>query len=287
MARLGAVLLVLALSSHPEPARATDGALEINQACATSASGCLPGDAAGFPVTITQPGSYRLTSNLKLLTATETAIQSQASQVTIDLNGFSIEGVTLCTGTPISNCSPIGAGSGLIGGPGTVVKNGYVAKMGSHGIQLGFSSRVEQVTVYSSGGDGIEVAEQSSVSHCTVFSNGRDGIRAGARSIVSESTSTGNKEFGINSIQSPSFVSVLNNTSTANGFNGVFLRGGDLVARNIVSSNNLRNDPTAGGLAVVGSTYGRVIDNVVVGNLGYDLSASISGSNNTCTGGSC
>jgi hypothetical protein len=44
---------------------ASDGQLEINQACAVN-TGCFPGDDPGFPVTITQPGSYRLTGNLDL-----------------------------------------------------------------------------------------------------------------------------------------------------------------------------------------------------------------------------
>ena len=40
---------------------ATDGAVELNQTCAVQ-TGCLADDAAGFPVTIATPGSYRLTA---------------------------------------------------------------------------------------------------------------------------------------------------------------------------------------------------------------------------------
>ena len=46
------------------PALAVDGVLEINQACAVN-TGCSTGDTAGFPVTISTSGSYRLTSNLE------------------------------------------------------------------------------------------------------------------------------------------------------------------------------------------------------------------------------
>ena len=53
-------LLLLALAG---PALAVDGVVEINQTCAVQ-TGCFSGDTAGYPVTITQPGSYRLTSNL-------------------------------------------------------------------------------------------------------------------------------------------------------------------------------------------------------------------------------
>ena len=56
------LLLLLALAG---PALAVDGVLEINQTCAIS-TGCFPGDSPGFPVSVTQPGSYRLTGNLDL-----------------------------------------------------------------------------------------------------------------------------------------------------------------------------------------------------------------------------
>ena len=44
------------------PAFAADGVIEINQARA-KAGGVTPGDTPLFPVTISQPGSYRLTGN--------------------------------------------------------------------------------------------------------------------------------------------------------------------------------------------------------------------------------
>ena len=70
------------------PALAVDGVLEINQACAVSA-GCFVGDSGGFPVTISSPGSYRLTSNL-ITRAPGDGIDVTTEQVEIDLNGFTI-----------------------------------------------------------------------------------------------------------------------------------------------------------------------------------------------------
>ncbi len=52
---LAGLLLTLATSAY-----ASDGVLEINQACAVN-TGCFPGDDPGFPVTVVQPGSYSLT----------------------------------------------------------------------------------------------------------------------------------------------------------------------------------------------------------------------------------
>ena len=89
-------LLTLALAL---PAFAVDGVVEINQTCAVN-TGCFSGDAAGFPVTISQTGSYRLTSDLSQTTTTNHTIHitNTAQNVTIDLNGFSIQGPNSCSG---------------------------------------------------------------------------------------------------------------------------------------------------------------------------------------------
>jgi len=52
---------------------AVDGVIPINQVRAL-AGNTTPGDAPGFPVTISQPGSYRLTGNLTVPDANTTAI---------------------------------------------------------------------------------------------------------------------------------------------------------------------------------------------------------------------
>ena len=49
--------------ASPAPALAVDGVIEINQARAL-AGGVTPGDTAGFPVSLNDSGSYRLTSDL-------------------------------------------------------------------------------------------------------------------------------------------------------------------------------------------------------------------------------
>ena len=89
------LLLFLILAG---PALAIDGVLEINQTCAVQ-TGCFAGDTAGFPVTITQPGSYALTGNLDLsaegVNVSGVAVSTPA--VTIDLRGFQIAGPTIST----------------------------------------------------------------------------------------------------------------------------------------------------------------------------------------------
>src|SRR5947199_6672479 len=84
---------------------AVDGVVLIDQNRAL-AGGVTPGDAPGFPVTISLAGSYRLSGNLTVPNANTTAISITSDNVTIDLNGFSIIGPTVCMGFPVTSCSP-------------------------------------------------------------------------------------------------------------------------------------------------------------------------------------
>ena len=93
-------LLLLALAG---PALATDGVAEINHTCAAQ-TGCFSGDSAGYPVTITQPGSYRLTSNLIVPDENTSGILVSTSDVGIDLNNFAIIR-SGCKGRT-TNCTP-------------------------------------------------------------------------------------------------------------------------------------------------------------------------------------
>jgi len=62
-----------------------------------------------FPIVISNPGSYRLGGNLTVSTPDTTAIDAEASDVTIDLNDFTIAGPVTCTGTPpsLGTCNPL------------------------------------------------------------------------------------------------------------------------------------------------------------------------------------
>src|SRR5882724_6466568 len=104
---LPAALIVIAL-----PTYAVDGVVLINQAAAL-AGNVTPGDMPGFPVTISAPGSYRLSGNLTVPNANTTAIELTADNVSIDLNGFSNIGPVVCSGVPVTSCGPTGTGSGI------------------------------------------------------------------------------------------------------------------------------------------------------------------------------
>jgi hypothetical protein len=88
MKMLHTVLLVAGLLCSAQAAYAVDGVILFDQARAL-AGNVTPGDDPGFPVTLSRPGSYRLSGNL---TAPQggTGILIAANDVTLDLNGFTL-----------------------------------------------------------------------------------------------------------------------------------------------------------------------------------------------------
>jgi hypothetical protein len=200
------------------PAFAVDGIVLINQSTVMSAG--------GFPYTISSPGSYRLSGNLVVPDANTTAIKITASNVTIDLNGFSILGPTVCTGYPATTCSPAGQGSGIDGtyfNPSTgsglsniTVTNGIVKGMGAYGVSLDgcFGCNVEKITASHSGTIGILIYF-GRVSDNTASYNGLRGIQNGYGPMLNN-LAMFNKEYGILA-NCPG--SVIGNVAVANGTN--------------------------------------------------------------------
>jgi hypothetical protein len=102
-------------------AYAVDGVVLIDQAKAM-AGNVTPGDAPGFPITISLSGSYRLSGNVTV-PSTEVGFSITAINVTIDLNGFS-----LTTLIPQAQTSPSRGilWEGSVLPSGITVKNGTV-----------------------------------------------------------------------------------------------------------------------------------------------------------------
>lgn len=147
-------LLVVAVTLFSTSlAFASDGQLEINQACADV--GCFAGDAAGLPVSISKPGSYLLTGNLNVADANISAITISGDSVTLDLNGFALIGPVSCPGKP-PVCSTTGSGTGVtISSPNATVRNGSIRGFGSFGISAfvnGLTIEALRVTECTSGG---------------------------------------------------------------------------------------------------------------------------------------
>jgi hypothetical protein len=178
----GLVAALAALAAVP--AIAADGTKTINMAKVT-AGGFTPGDAPGFPLTISRPGSYTLAGNLNVPNGNTTAIEITADHVTLDLNGFAILGPADCSGG--NPCVNVGTGRG-ISTPSVrfnlTIRNGTIQGMGREGVYLqGDSHLVEYLHVRSNGNHGVWLASSadlggSIVQHCTVQRNGSVGIYA-------------------------------------------------------------------------------------------------------------
>src|SRR4030095_16779413 len=145
-----ASLLVL-LFAPTSPAQAGDGALEISQTCV--ATGCFPGDTAGFPVQTSSDARYVLTSSLVLPNANTDGVVV-ASGATLDLNGFAIVGPYQCTGTP-PVCTGTGNGFGVVLNAGATLRNGAVRGMKIGVDVIGRLVTVEHVLIEGNDDQGV------------------------------------------------------------------------------------------------------------------------------------
>ena len=254
---------VVAATTIPVYALAVDGVILIDQNRAL-AGNVTPGDAAGFPVTITQPGSYRLSGNLTVPNQNTTAILITASHVTIDLNGFAIIGPTDCSGN-LNPCAAAGTGRG-IASPGTpflfggnvpvfnvTIRNGTVQGMGDLGIFLqGDSNLIEHTHVRSNGNGGILIESSpdlgtSIVQNNTLQRNGRsaDNPRSGIEVLRGAVRNNVVDASGLSGI-SVSVGSVSYNVSTRNAFGGINLGNGASYIGNVLRDNAPANVLGAG-----------------------------------------
>ncbi|MBK7951061.1 MAG: right-handed parallel beta-helix repeat-containing protein [Deltaproteobacteria bacterium] len=233
-------LLFLLLVVVPAlPALAGDGVLEINQTCAVE-TGCFAGDVPGFPVTIdgTSGHSYRLTSDLVVPNENTDGIVADSDDVGIDLAGFEIRGVVVCSGSPLV-CTP-GPGTGVgvrvpsVSLSGLSVRNGSIRGMGAYGVIAGIQGEVTHLRVRSNRVDGIFAGSGSTVLHNTAYANGLRGI-----STVNGTTVFGNTTYlnGTGGISTGTGSAISGNTAFENGGDGIFSGVGSTITGNTVRSN--------------------------------------------------
>jgi hypothetical protein len=255
----------------PSSLYAVDGVVLIDQSHAL-AGNVTPGDAPGFPVTISQSGSYRLSGNLVVPDVTSSGIQITAPYVTLDLNGFGIIGPVVCTfsSTDAATCPPATDGIGIRaasatgeGGPaGVKVFNGTVRGMGGSGIFItGLGSSVEKVTADGNGGFGMIVAGR--VVHSSANINGQSGIFA---TTVGDSNANNNHLDGI-TLDAAGGVSI-GNVASFNGRNGILAPNGTVTGNTVV-----RN--VAFGISA--TCPSSIVANTVVGNTAGSIDTSRDG----------
>jgi len=215
--------------SQVRPAKAVDGVIEINQARADK-GGITPGDAPGFPITIStgtfsaDPMSFRLTGPLFTSTSGN-VIEIFSPHVTIDLNGFMITCLLpSCAGTAIMSDSQANI----------TVMNGTVRGFNT-GIDIsGNGARVENVRAIGNTGAGVHLASVCSVRNCTAAANGADGINVSNGCTVSGNTANDNGADGINTGVG---CNVYGNTVHGNTGRGLNLATQSAYSQNVISQN--------------------------------------------------
>lgn len=252
-----------------------------------------PGDATSV-FKITQPGSYYLTGNITGVSAKH-GIEIAANDVTIDLNGYALRGVTgsldgIGATTVVQNTAIV---NGTINGWGddgidlltttclnTRVQGVTASNNGGDGITLYANAVVRDSIAYLNGGNGISVSVEGVIEDCVAKMNTANGIVLGAVGVVSRCESRNNGSDGIQST-SNGYSSIFDCTSVDNGGNGIRVYRGTLVTRNNCSFNG------AGGIFVTGPDN-RIESNTLSSNTrGVDVDSS--GNiivKNTCSGSS-
>jgi hypothetical protein len=227
------LFLIIALAWPLCIAHAAEGVTLITQ----------PSAKKGFPIIISEPGSYQLASNLTVASTNVDAITITAGDVTLDLNGFTISG-------PGS-----GSGVGIRGGFDVILINGTVRGMGSHGVALGLRSRVEKVRSMFNGGDGFNVDRGSILVGNTANTNGGSGIYFGSESVVTGNAVNVNGAGGLIEnvdVPNPNYGSIVtNNVITRNTGVGLNLGSSSGFAANTMVGNSAV--PLQGGIEVGGN----------------------------------
>lgn len=195
------------------------------------------------PTEITVSDAYYLTCSLGA-TSGMPAVRIAADQVTLDLNGFAIQGDGTAPGIMVD-----GAHRGL-----TIV-DGCV-----HGCTIGLALesaadvRVANVQVHDNTQDGLVTGERALVRACQAWSNASDGIQVGESSLVLHCFSGANGDDGVE-LRANGTVEAC--TLTDNAY-GLYAAGGALARNCAIHTNRI--------YGVLATDHSAVENCVLIGN---------------------
>lgn len=233
-----------------------------------------PGDADSL-FKITQPGSYYLTGNIAGV-AGKHGIEIVASGVTVDLNGFNLQG------TP-----GMGAFDGVsvsVGGISDVmVRNGSVRGWGHMGVDLtSFTPDSCSVTGIRASSNVVGIGVSfGAVTDCIAFSNSTDGLYLGGLVVARNCSAAFNGGDGISAGSGTTIVGCVSGFNVGDGI--------QVLSACIVSDNVCRGNGNGGDGAGIHVLLGA--DNRIEGNncVGADRGIDIDTAGNiiirnTCSG---
>ena len=185
-----------------------------------------PGDAT-CRYRITQPGSYYLTANQTGQSGAN-LIEVTSSGVSLDLNGFTLQGVA-------------GSGFGIYvtaNCEGVELRNGTVRGFGSTGITFDLtgtrSALLENIRAIGNSGGGMRVPDNSLARSCIASQNTGSGIQIGSNSSVFESFATANTTYGFFGAAGLNLVGCTASSNTLAGYS----LSGNCVLRNCIAFSN-------------------------------------------------
>lgn len=207
-----------------------------------------PGDANSM-FRIVTPGSYYLTGNIAGQSG-KSGIEIAASDVTIDLMGFSLTGVP-------------GSMSGIrtpadISVRNVRVHNGTVARWGEHGVNLFNANanldvdntQLEHLRVANNGAAGIRCSS-AVVTNCVAIANGQGIVAVGNGATITNCTASGNTGDGISAFGS----TISNCTANRNGGTGINATNQSSVTNCLALSNG--GDGFFGASAAISASAAR------------------------------
>lgn len=176
--------------------------------------------------TISQSGSYYLTGNITGV-IDKHGIEITASDVTIDLNGYSMIGAGKFTGT---------SGHGIYGTDYRItVTNGSLTNWRNNAINVSSSNQLINIKVRDNGVDGIIAGSNAVVIECTSQNNEGLGITAGDNSIIKDCSSTENELSGF----SLGRKCTINNCVASGNYSGTGISAGNQsIIENCVAEGN-------------------------------------------------
>jgi hypothetical protein len=187
------------------------------------AGNVTPGDPAGYPVVITIPGTFQLASNLSVA-ASKIGIQVTSANVTIDFNGFTMQGSDV-------------AWYGVTGGAENLtIKNGNITHFKFDGVSgTGEAWVIDSMRISRNGRDGVRVGNFAIIKSSIVLWNGQRGIATAFSAVIQENNVTANQRYGIYTAAS----SVVGNVINTNGWEGLSGNITTGYSANTLVNNNL------------------------------------------------
>lgn len=213
----------------------------------------MPGDADSV-YKITVPGSYYLTGNLNAV-AGKSGIEIAADNVTIDLMGFTLDGVVHTGGGTSLDGIRVQPGVAV---KNTLIRNGIVDSWGHDGIDLtitaqsaGGAAVLENVRATNNAHDGISAPIGSLIRGCIASHNAFTGIEVESNGVIDACTADHNGGSGF--VLTSAGV-ITNSTGNYNSARGLYLQFGSRASGCNFSFNEFTGVAITDGCTILDCT---------------------------------